>query len=89
MENRLNIVEEDDCISAHQLAFNSHAAIELRFRLGLNKSLEISKRVIGIPGAKVDVIQFSNFDIDGMIDFLQKAKTTVEQAEVCDRLSGR
>jgi hypothetical protein len=88
----LSVAENDgksESIAARQIAYSSHAGVQLHVEIGFDRSFLVSKKPMGIPGCKVDTIQFSNLDIDGMIEFLLEAKRLISEEDMYKKLVGR
>lgn len=87
MSEKFQTIKVEDYFLGRQITFNSHAAIELRLQIGLDRSFLLTKRVMGVPGAKEESIRFFDLDVDGLIDMLQKAKHDIDQRNVFNKLS--
>lgn len=88
----LTVAENDgksESLAARQIAYSSHGGVQLHMEIGFNRSFLVAKKPIGIPGGKVDTVQFSNVDIDGMIEFLLEAKRLISEEDMYKKLVGR
>ena len=88
----LSVAENDgksESLAARQIAYSSHGGVQLHVEIGFDRSLLVSKKPIGIPGGKVDMVQFSCLDIDGMIEFLLEAKRLISEEDMYKKLAGK
>lgn len=88
----LSVAENDgksESLAARQTLYGSHGGVQLHIEIGFNRTLHVSCKPIGIPGCKVDTVNFSGLDVDGMIEFLQEAKRLISEEDMYKKLVGK
>lgn len=88
----LSVAENDgksESLAARQVLYSGHGGVQLHVEIGFDRSFLVTKKPIGIPDGRVDTVQFSGIDVDGMIEFLLEAKRLIGEEDMYKKLVGK